>query len=80
MNSYKMWGLVLIVIVLIGLVLGVKPTDNTCVEESKVVEIVRAQYRSVYIRLENGNIVQASQATLQAGDMWCTKRAYQVEE
>jgi hypothetical protein len=45
-----------------------------CTEKSKIKEITSLRYRSATVLLENGQSVDAYQATLKPGDYWCLKR------
>jgi len=45
--------------------------DIRCVGESKVVEILELKYRDADILLENGMVVEVSQARIKVGDPYC---------
>lgn len=52
-----------------------------CVGESKVEKILELKYRDADILLENGMIVEVSQARLEVGDNYCYKwKEFKIED
>lgn len=72
----------LLILVTAGLVTTcVRDSNNplTCVQSSKVKEILSVNYRSASIKLVSGEVITLNQATIKPGDDYCLKYLRQDE-
>ena len=76
----KSRGNITLVVVLMLITAGLVTTcvrDNnnplTCVQSSKVKEIISVNYRSADIKLTSGEVITLNQATIKPGDDYCLK-------